>query len=79
MSIRNLLLENIVCVPDLIKPLILLIFLPFQDNLRDPSFVGKIQDLEAKRQGLYVGILRKRGQIVHTQQGDVIVSYPQVS
>ncbi len=79
MSIRNLLPKNIVYGPDLIKPLILLIFLLFQDNLRDPSFVGKIQDLEAKRQGLYVSILRKRGQIVLTHQGDVIVSYPQVN
>ena len=47
-------------------------------SLKDPSFVATIHGLEDKRQDLYLGILRKHGQIVQLEEGGSrIVSYPQ--
>ena len=47
--------------------------------LKDPAFVNKIQNLEDKRQDLYLQILRKRGQLLTEQNGaQIIVSYPKV-
>ena len=50
--------------------------------IKDPSFVkkiGQLEELEDRRQKLYLDILKKRGQIVMAPDGaQIIVSYPKV-
>ena len=50
--------------------------------LKDPSFVrkiGQLEELEDRRQQLYLNILKKRGQIVVAPDGaQTIISYPKV-
>lgn len=47
-------------------------------SLKDPGFAKKIRDLEDRRQDLYLGLLKKRGQLVTAEDGSqTIVSYPQ--
>ena len=50
--------------------------------IKDPSFVkkiGQLEELEDRRQQLYLDILKKRGQIVMAPDGaQIIVSYPKV-
>ena len=50
--------------------------------IKDPSFVkkiGQLEELEDRRQQLYLNILKKRGQIVVAPDGaQTILSYPKV-
>ena len=53
-----------------------------KSTIKDPSFVqkiGQLEELEDRRQQLYLDILKKRGQIVVAPDGaQTIVSYPKV-
>ena len=53
-----------------------------KSTIKDPSFVqkiGQLEELEDRRQQLYLNILMKRGQIVVAPDGaQTIVSYPKV-
>jgi len=45
--------------------------------LKDPAFVNRIQNLEDRRQDIYIKMLKKRGQLVENEDGSqTIVSYP---
>ena len=47
--------------------------------LKDPAFVNRIQNLEDRRQDIYIKMLKKRGQLVENEDGSqTIVSYPKV-
>ena len=54
--------------------------LSLKTALKDPAFQQKINNLENKRQDLYIQMLKKRGQIVFGSDGSqTIVSYPKVA